>query len=204
MLNGCLLLPSHIPEGTAGYWHCHDKTAYICPCLTHFHSLQTEEVREDEDEWNEEKTTAGCRYQVGTDWLADGLCQHVGEHDGGYQWETDNLPAQSHGTYGYYIRVAAEQLDDRFCENEAYDGANCQEHRTALDAEVERITYATIQLRPITESAKRLETLSQTDYDGIGEEGDASDDAHAGNGCITVCACCHVEHQCGYAAQSLS
>ena len=69
MLNGCLLLPSHIPEGTAGYWHCHDKTAYICPCLTHFHSLQTEEVREDKDEWNEEKTTAGCRYQVGTDWL---------------------------------------------------------------------------------------------------------------------------------------
>ena len=204
MLNIGMLLPSHIPKRTPRYRHRHDETAYVGTCLAHFHAQQTEEVGQDKDERNEEKAASGGCYQVGTDRLADGLHQHVGEHDGGYQWKTHHLPLQCHGTYGYHIGVAAEQLDDRFCEDEAYDGANCQEHRTALDAEVERITYATIQLRPITESAKRLETLSQTDYDGIGEEGDASDDAHAGNGCITICACCHVEHQCGYAAQSLS
>ena len=56
----------------------------------------------------------------------------------------------------------------------------------------------------ITETAERLETLSQSDNDSIGKERDARNDAHARNGCISVGSGSHVEQDGGYAAQSLS
>ena len=69
-------------------------------------------MREDEDERNEEQSASGCRHEIGTDRLADGLHQHVGKHDGGYQRKTDYLPLQGYGTNGHHMRVITEKFDD--------------------------------------------------------------------------------------------
>ena len=80
--------------------------------MAHLYTQQSEEMREDEDERNEEESASGCRYDIGSDRLADGLHQHVSKHDGGYQRKTDYLPLQGYGTYGHYMRVITEKFDD--------------------------------------------------------------------------------------------
>ena len=161
-------------------------------------------MREDADEWDEEQAASGCCHQVGTDRLADGLREHVGEHDGADQWEADYLPFEGHGSHADYVGVAAELLDDDFREGKADDGAEGQENGAALDAEIECVSHAAVELGAITEATERLESLPQANHYGVGEETDSRDDAHAGNGSVAVCACRHVEGQRGDAGQALS
>ena len=54
------------------------------------------EIGEDEDERNEEKSASCRRYDVGSHRFTDGLHQHIGEHDAGYERKTEHLPSQSH------------------------------------------------------------------------------------------------------------
>ena len=106
------LLSSHIPESAPGYQNRNGKRAAICPHLTHLHAQQSEEIGEDEDERNEEKSASCRRYDVGSHRFTDGLHQHVGEHDAGYERKTEHLPSQSHRTYGYNRCIIAEDADD--------------------------------------------------------------------------------------------
>ena len=161
-------------------------------------------MREDENERNEEQTATCCCHDIRTYGLADGLHQHICQHDGGYQREADYLPLQGNGTHGYHAGIITEEFDDRLGEKEAENGTNRQKYRAAFDAEKECLLHTLVQLGSITETAERLEPLTQSDDHGIGEERDSRHDTHTRNGCISVGSCCYIQHQRGDASQALS
>ena len=114
------------------------------------------------------------------------------------------MPLQSNGTHGYHAGIITEEFDDRLGEKEAENGTNRQEYRAAFDAEKESLIHAVVQLGSITETAERLETLTQSDDHGIGEERDSRHDTHTRNGCISIGSGSHIQHQRGDASQTLS
>ena len=127
-------------------------------------------MREDENERNEEQTATCCSHDIRTYRLADGLSQHIRQHDGSNQRKADYLPLQGNRTHCYHAGIITEEFDDRLGEKEAENGTNRQKYRAAFDAEKESLLHAIVQLGSIAETAERLETLPQSNHHGIGEE----------------------------------
>ena len=116
-------------------------------------------MREDENERNEEQTATCCCHDIRTYRLADGLHQHICQHDGGYQREADNLPLQGNRTHCYHAGIITEEFDDRFGEKEAENGTNRQKYRAAFDAEKER-TFCRVVIKMKKCRKKELSILT--------------------------------------------
>ena len=176
----------HITEGTPGNGSRQGKGANVGTCLAHLDTKKSETMGQDDDERDEEKTASGSGYQVGAYGLSNGLREHIGQYDEGHEWKAEYLPAQGCCSHTHHFVLVSEESDDGFGRDKSCNSADGKEDRAALDTEGEGFFYTTVETCAITESAKWLESLSQTDDDGIGEEGYSGDNTHAGDGCVSV------------------
>lgn len=178
--------------------------AKVADGLAHLHAHQSEEVRKNEDQRDEEESAAGRGQQVGGHWLAARLGQHVARHDEAVEWQRADLPAQGDDANGDDLGIIAKDADEMITEQPAEDRAD--DEKDCADGYREPI--GTLQTGDETgteaEATKRLETLSQADDDGHDHHRDAVDNTHGSDGGVAVVACGMVEHHRGQTEQSLT
>lgn len=178
--------------------------AKVADGLAHLHAHQSEEVRKNEDQRDEEESAAGRGQQVGGHWLAARLGQHVARHDEAVERQRADLPAQGDNANGDDLGIIAKDADEMITEQPAEDRAD--DEKDCADGYREPIgTFQTgDETGTEAEATKRLETLSQADDDGHDHHRDAVDNAHGSDGGVAVVACGMVEHHRGQAEQSLT
>ena len=99
---------------------------------------------------------------------------------------------------------SSRNTDYGFREYEAYYGDGEEEHRAYLYAVNKALVYPVEQLRSAAESAKRLESLSQSHNTGIHKIGNPRHYRHSRYGSVAVSPRSDVQHYRGNARQSLS
>ena len=159
---------------------------------------------ENQNERDEEQPLSCRRQGNGAYRLADGLKHHVAQDDPGSQRQGNELPAQ--GTCSGYddVRVVAEPRYDFGREDVTDDGTDEQKDSSRLYAEPESLTHTVEQSGTVVEAAYRLESLSETDEEGVDEHADTGYDRHTRNGCVAVDSGCYVQQDGRQAGQSLT
>ena len=117
----------------------------------------------DEDERDEEKTTACRGKQIGGHRHTARLREHVACHDHTVERQRAELPAQGDNTHGNHLCVVAKDADEMIAEEPADNRANDEEGRAHSDREPIRALQTRDETGTEAKTTKRLKALPQAD-----------------------------------------
>ena len=160
--------------------------------------------RQDEDGGEKEEALAAHGQHGGPEGLADGLEGHAGGEEPGHQGEGDALHPQGGGADGDDLQVIVpEERHELGGKYVAQHGQYHAAHGGRLEEEKEGLPHPSVEFGAVVEAAHWLIALAQAQESGACEHSDAGDDAHGGDGGITVLPGGHVEEDGGHAGQGL-
>ena len=148
-----LSFPFHLVQYRNSERDSQQERAEVGHGLCHFHPLQSQVNRENQDERDEKQALTGRRENDGTYRLADGLQHHVTQDDPYTQRKRDELPPQGPCTGLDDMDIVAKPRYDFGCIDVAHDGTDGQKDHPQFDAEEESGTYPLVELGTVIESA---------------------------------------------------
>ena len=192
-----------LPQGEEEDRQREHEREHVADRLAYLHAQQAVCLGQDEDERDEEQSPACRRKDIRPPWHPDGLQQHVAVHGESSQGVGNELPLECLRSHADDLGIVAENGDGGFREEPSRSRTQTEESRSHGRGEPERLLHPFMVARPVAETAKRLESLSQANDDGEYHKGNPCHYRHRRYGCVAERARRHIEHDGGNAPYRL-